>query len=97
MWRSAQRHILRLSAAGAAGPAYRLAVALSRHHVRRGRQFDAMTMEDLIGSLAPWVPLRRGRTVEALAHAARQAVAHEDWPLALDYMDTILALDPRNA
>ena len=96
LWRSAQRHVLRLSAAGVAGPAYRLAVALSRHHVRRGRQFDAMTMEDLVGFLAPWVPLRRGRTVEALAHAARQAVAHEDWPLALDYMDTILALDPHN-
>ena len=94
--RGALRHVLRLGAIGSIEPAYRLAVALARHHVRRGRQFDAMTMEELIGSLLPWVSPRRGRTAGALARAARQAVADEDWSRALDYMDAILALDPYN-
>ena len=94
--RGALRHVLRLGAMGSIEPAYRLAVALARHHVRRGRQFDAMATEELVGSLLPWAPPSRGRTAEAMARAARQAVADEDWSLALDYMDAILALDPHN-
>lgn len=92
----ALRQVLRLGAMGSIEPAYRLAVAMARHHVRRGRQFDAMAMEGLVGSLAPWTPRRPGRTAEALAQAARQAVVNDDWSLALDYTDAIVALNLPN-